>query len=756
MDKLKQIKLLGEGAFGKCYLCEHPVDGSKYVVKQIDISRMTPQEKKEAYHEAKVMSAFDHPNIIKFIDVYTTTNGKLNIVMNYADGGDLSSKISQQRGRLFTENEILDLFVQVLLAMKHVHDRKVLHRDIKGQNIFLMRSGLIKLGDFGISKVLSNTVDKARTMVGTPYYLSPEIVENRPYSFKSDIWSLGVLLYELCTLKPPFDGTSIRHLGLNIVRGIYPPPPPHFSRDLKMLIAQMLTVDSNRRPTVAQVLRMPFIKSRIQNLLSESTRFEEFSHTILHKQGLFEAKKNKENPRPDSKPDPPKAEPPKPEQKKVDVKNLLNQIWEEKKEAPKLEYKNFVNNEKKPEIKKEILKPEVRREPPKPEVRDYQVMQEKAPIPRFKVVEVKKMEEDKKPVEVKANRYEIPKFQDIKRPEPPPYRPEPVYKPVAPKAPAMQGRLEDVFKPVDKPLVKKPDPARAQAHDDLKKKKEQEARKKLEELMQKRENEKIEESQRKEAAEKKRQEKMKKIQEERAKMMQDIKQKKFNKGESQVIIKPLESVYSNDPDPDPQPPLLETRKSDYADTKSSKEKPKYAENRQKMLEALRQKKSSQPQQNFVIEWVGISNPEERRLYEVLQEAITETSSYDEDPIYITQVPNTEEEEELIDRIDEIADKEVLILQTPTDPPQRPDDEYDFDFNYNSLEAMRMLVEEKMGCDLLFEAYKVMKDMGDIDPLEVGYTIFYEKLSGILPKSNLEEYVSYLRTLMIFENKAENP
>ena len=109
MDKLKQIKLLGEGAFGKCYLCENPEDKSQWVVKQIDISNMSAQEKKEAYHEAKVMSAFDHPNIIKFKDVYTTTNGKLNIVMNYADGGDLSSKIRGQKGKLFTENEILDI-----------------------------------------------------------------------------------------------------------------------------------------------------------------------------------------------------------------------------------------------------------------------------------------------------------------------------------------------------------------------------------------------------------------------------------------------------------------------------------------------------------------------------------------------------------------------------------------------------------------------------------------------------------------------
>jgi NIMA (never in mitosis gene a)-related kinase len=81
------------------------------------------------------------------------------------------------------------------LAMKHVHDRKIIHRDIKGQNIFLTKNNIIKLGDFGIAKILNKTMEKARTVVGTPYYLSPEIIESKPYSFKSDIWSLGVLLY---------------------------------------------------------------------------------------------------------------------------------------------------------------------------------------------------------------------------------------------------------------------------------------------------------------------------------------------------------------------------------------------------------------------------------------------------------------------------------------------------------------------------------------------------------------------------------
>mmetsp|Transcript_43 Transcript_43/g.7 ORF Transcript_43/g.7 Transcript_43/m.7 type:complete len:84 (+) Transcript_43:459-710(+) len=83
-------------------------------------------------------------------------------------------------------------------------------------------------------------MDNAKTMVGTPYYLSPEIVENKPYSFKSDVWSLGVLLYEICALKPPFDGPSIHLLALKIVRGNFPPLPPHYSRDLKALVGSML------------------------------------------------------------------------------------------------------------------------------------------------------------------------------------------------------------------------------------------------------------------------------------------------------------------------------------------------------------------------------------------------------------------------------------------------------------------------------------------------------------------------------------
>ena len=276
------IKVLGEGSFGKCYLVEAASDKCRCVIKQIDIKFMSPEEKEETIREALILKNLSHPNMIHFRDAYTTKKQKLCIVMDFADGGDLQSKIKERNGRHFPEDQVIDWFVQLCLAMKHVHDRKILHRDLKSQNIFLTRTGRVKLGDFGIAKVLSGTADNAKTVVGTPYYLSPEIIENRPYNFKSDIWSLGVLLYELCNLKPPFDASSLHFLALKIVRGVYPPLSKEYSQPLRTLIGRMLKIDPQARPTIHEILREPIIRNRIKNFLSTPERQQEFSHTILH------------------------------------------------------------------------------------------------------------------------------------------------------------------------------------------------------------------------------------------------------------------------------------------------------------------------------------------------------------------------------------------------------------------------------------------------------------------------------------------
>ena len=156
------------------------------------------------------MEVLNHPNIINFKDVFKDKKMFLNIVMEYADDGELSTKIKEKRksGGAFTEDEILNYFTQICLALKHCHDRKILHRDLKAENVFLTRKGLCKLGDFGISRVLNGTRSRAKTLVGTPFYLSPEILCNNPYNMKSDIWALGVLCYIMLSGKPPFKGSS--------------------------------------------------------------------------------------------------------------------------------------------------------------------------------------------------------------------------------------------------------------------------------------------------------------------------------------------------------------------------------------------------------------------------------------------------------------------------------------------------------------------------------------------------------------------
>lgn len=296
-ETYKKVQTLGVGSFGTAYLVECQSDKQYAVIKQIDIQSMSEDERRETLREAKILEVLQHPNIVRFKEVYKTKKGKLCIVMDYADGGDLQGKIKEKYKikeksggglQYWSEDHVLNWFTQICLALKHVHDRKILHRDLKSQNIFLTKNGIIKLGDFGIARVLSDTRSKAKTVVGTPYYLSPEIIKSEPYSFKSDIWSLGVLLYEMCALQPPFNAQSLHQLAQKIIQGQYAPVPSHFSKNINALLSSMLQRDPAKRPNINQLLKSPIISDRIKKLLNEDDFKDEFSHTILHNQNVFD------------------------------------------------------------------------------------------------------------------------------------------------------------------------------------------------------------------------------------------------------------------------------------------------------------------------------------------------------------------------------------------------------------------------------------------------------------------------------------
>ncbi|KAK2499547.1 hypothetical protein MC885_001320 [Smutsia gigantea] len=292
MDQYDVIKAIGEGAFGKAYLAKGKSDSKHCVIKEIDFAKVPAQEREASRKEVILLAKMQHPNIVTFFSSFQENN-RLFIVMEYCEGGDLMKRISKQRGVLFSEDQILSWFVQISLGLKHIHDRKILHRDIKGQNIFLSKNGMVaKLGDFGIARVLNNSMELARTCVGTPYYLSPEICQNKPYNNKTDVWSLGCVLYELCTLKRPFEGGSLQQLVLKICQAHFAPISPRFSRNLQSLVSQLFKVSPQDRPSINSILKKPFLEKHIAKYLTPevldrcvqlSVIQGEFSHALVHK-----------------------------------------------------------------------------------------------------------------------------------------------------------------------------------------------------------------------------------------------------------------------------------------------------------------------------------------------------------------------------------------------------------------------------------------------------------------------------------------
>ncbi|XP_067451144.1 interferon-induced very large GTPase 1-like isoform X2 [Thunnus thynnus] len=284
MEKYEKVKEIGKGGFGTAILVKSKEDGHQYVIKEIyGISGMSSEERQKAQKEVEVLAEMSHPNIVQYKESFEEEDC-LCIVMDYCEGGDLLEKINSQKGELFSEDQILDWFVQICLALKHIHDRKTLHRDIKPQNIFLTKDGTVQLGDFGVSRVLNSTKELATTITGTRLYLSPEIYENEPYNNKSDIWALGCVLYEMCTLKPAFNADNSMHLEVKIVHGFYPRVSDHYSQGLRSLLEQLLKHDPTERPSVSSIPEEPFLSCRIQKFLTPQIIAQEFGHAFLQKQ----------------------------------------------------------------------------------------------------------------------------------------------------------------------------------------------------------------------------------------------------------------------------------------------------------------------------------------------------------------------------------------------------------------------------------------------------------------------------------------
>lgn len=264
---LTTVRQLGSGANGRCYLMRTDGgDGAEMVQKRVPVGHMAPADQEVAEREVNILAALSHPHIIRYERAFVR-EGKLCILMEHAAGGDLAQHVKTLReaGSRVLSAQALDWFVQLLLALKYVHAHKVLHRDIALKNVFLAADNSIKLGDFGVARVLANTSELASTKVGTPCCISPERCEGKPYSYESDVWSLGCLLYELLTGRPAFAAESIPQVTRQILDGAYAPvqPADEVPTEAAELVARILQVDPTERPTLDGLLATPLLQPHL-------------------------------------------------------------------------------------------------------------------------------------------------------------------------------------------------------------------------------------------------------------------------------------------------------------------------------------------------------------------------------------------------------------------------------------------------------------------------------------------------------------
>ncbi|XP_053759788.1 serine/threonine-protein kinase Nek11 isoform X6 [Panthera pardus] len=258
---------LGSGSFGTVYLVsdKKAKQGEELkVLKEISVGELNPNETVQANLEAQLLSKLDHPAIVKFHASFVEQDN-FCIITEYCEGRDLDCKIQEYKeaGKTFPESQIIEWFIQLLLGVDYMHERRILHRDLKSKNIFL-KNNLLKIGDFGVSRLLMGSCDLATTLTGTPHYMSPEALKHQGYNTKSDIWSLACILYEMCCMNHAFTGSNFLSIVLKIVEGDTPSLPQRYPRELNTIMERMLNKSPSLRPSAIEILKIPYIDEQLQ------------------------------------------------------------------------------------------------------------------------------------------------------------------------------------------------------------------------------------------------------------------------------------------------------------------------------------------------------------------------------------------------------------------------------------------------------------------------------------------------------------